>query len=163
MNHDSERMTSTVSELTGLRPDPREDAATKTLEKYTASVPSSTYLAVAVGAMAVSLTAQLAGRGKWGNFIAQWVPTWLLFGLYNKLVKLEGHDRQDRGRKYEGEGARTTAEGEPRERPARNDEGRLSGTITAGPSGTTPSESNDASRPVGTITARPAGTTSSGS
>jgi hypothetical protein len=33
-----------------------------------------------------------------GNFIAQWVPTWLIIGLYNKLVKLEGHDRFDRGR-----------------------------------------------------------------
>jgi hypothetical protein len=31
---------------------------------------------------------------KWGNFIAQWVPTWLIFGLYNKLVKLEGHQRR---------------------------------------------------------------------
>ena len=39
----------------------------------------------------------MAGRGKWGNFIAQWVPTWLIIGLYNKLVKLEGHDQSDRG------------------------------------------------------------------
>jgi hypothetical protein len=38
----------------------------------------------------------MGGRGKWGNFIAQWVPTWLVIGLYNKLVKLEGHDRYDR-------------------------------------------------------------------
>jgi hypothetical protein len=36
---------------------------------------------------------QLAAQGKWGNFIAQWVPTWLIIGLYNKLVKLEGHDQ----------------------------------------------------------------------
>jgi hypothetical protein len=32
-----------------------------------------------------------------GNFIAQWVPTWLIIGLYNKLVKVEGHDQIDRG------------------------------------------------------------------
>ena len=60
-------------------------------KQYTAAIPSSTYLAVAVGAMAVSLVAQLTGRGKWGNFIAQWVPTWLLLGVYNKIVKTEGH------------------------------------------------------------------------
>lgn len=42
--------------------------------------------------MAVSLVAQLTGRGKWGNFIAQWVPTWLLLGVYNKIVKTEGHE-----------------------------------------------------------------------
>jgi hypothetical protein len=33
-----------------------------------------------------------------GDFIAQWVPTWLIIGLYNKLVKLEGHDQLDGGR-----------------------------------------------------------------
>jgi hypothetical protein len=82
-------------------PNPTEDAVTKTIEKYTATLPSSTYLGVAVGAMALSLALQLGGRGKWGNFIAQWVPTWLIIGLYNKLVKLEGHDRSDRGESTE--------------------------------------------------------------
>jgi hypothetical protein len=75
-----------------------EDQFTKTIESYTAAIPSSGYLAVAIGAMGLSLACQVAGRGKWGNFIAQWVPTWLIIGLYNKLVKLEGHDRFDRGR-----------------------------------------------------------------
>jgi hypothetical protein len=93
----TERLTSTIGELTGLQPDVREDTVTKTIEQYTAAIPSSTYLAVALVAMGVSLAAQVAGQGKWGNFIGQWVPTWLLFGLYNKLVKLEGHDREDRG------------------------------------------------------------------
>jgi hypothetical protein len=73
-------------------PDTNEGELTKTIEQYTAAIPSSTYLAVAVGAMAVSLVAQLTGRGKWGNFIAQWVPTWLLLGVYNKIVKTKGHD-----------------------------------------------------------------------
>ena len=80
-----------------MEPKPAEDQFTKTIESYTAAVPSTGYLAVAVGAMGLSLACQVAGRGKWGNFIAQWVPTWLIIGLYNKLVKLEGHDRYDRG------------------------------------------------------------------
>ena len=79
------------------KPDPTEDTFTKTIEKQTASMPSSMYLGVAVGAMAISLALQLGGGGKWGNFIAQWVPTWLIIGVYNKLVKLEGHDQTDRG------------------------------------------------------------------
>jgi hypothetical protein len=74
------------------QPATNEGELTKAIEQYTAAIPSSTYLAVAVGAMAVSLVAQLTGRGKWGNFIAQWVPTWLLLGVYNKIVKTEGHD-----------------------------------------------------------------------
>jgi hypothetical protein len=80
-----------------MKPRPTEDQFTKTIESYTAAVPSTGYLAVAIGAMGLSLACQVAGRGKWGNFIAQWVPTWLIIGLYNKLVKLEGHDRYDRG------------------------------------------------------------------
>ena len=60
-------------------------------------IPSSAYLGVAVGAMGLSLLCQMTGRGKWGNFIAQWVPTLLIIGLYNKVVKVEGHDRTDRG------------------------------------------------------------------
>ena len=81
-----------------MDPRPTEDQFTKTIESYTAAVPSTGYLAVAIGAMGLSLACQVAGRGEWGNFIAQWVPTWLIIGLYNKLVKLEGHDRYQRVR-----------------------------------------------------------------
>lgn len=79
-----------------------EDAYTKTTERYTASVPSSAYLGLAIGAMGLSLALQLTGREKWGHFIAQWVPALLVIGVYNKLVKLEGHSRleQDHNRGY---------------------------------------------------------------
>ena len=73
-----------------------EDSFTKSIEEYTSEIPSSAFLGVALGAMALSLIAQATGQGKWGNFIAQWVPTWLIIGLYNKIVKLEGHDHADR-------------------------------------------------------------------
>jgi hypothetical protein len=86
----------TAEETVGT-PRNTEDQFTKTIERYTAAIPSSAFLGVAVGAMALSLLFQLGGRGKWGNFVAQWVPTWLIIGMYNKLVKLEGHDRTDRG------------------------------------------------------------------
>lgn len=82
----------------GSRPDTTEDEFTKTLEEYTAAIPSSAFLGVAIAAMGVSLLCQVTGQGKWGNFIAQWVPTWLIIGLYNKVVKVQGHDQTDRGR-----------------------------------------------------------------
>jgi len=82
---------------TAFSPKPTEDQFTKTIEEYTASIPSSAYLGVALAAMGASLVFQVTGQGKWGNFIAQWVPTWMIIGLYNKLVKLEGHDKTDRG------------------------------------------------------------------
>ncbi len=78
-------------------PQQTEDEFTKSIERYTAGIPSSAFLGVAIGSMALSLLFQLGGRGKWGNFIAQWVPTWLILGMYNKMVKQQGHDRIDRG------------------------------------------------------------------
>jgi hypothetical protein len=74
-----------------------EDQFTQSLEQYTASLPSSTYLGVALGAIALSIVCQVSGRGKWGNFIAQWVPTWLIIGVYNKIVKLAGDDQRGSG------------------------------------------------------------------
>jgi hypothetical protein len=44
-------------------PKPTEDEFTKTIEQYTAAIPSSAYLGVAVAAMGVSLLCQVAGRG----------------------------------------------------------------------------------------------------
>ncbi len=88
--------TETQSQSFTPRTDLREGEFTKQVERYTAAIPSSSYLAVAVAAMGASLMFQLAGRGKWGNFLAQWVPTWLIIGLYNKMVKLEGHDYASR-------------------------------------------------------------------
>lgn len=82
------------------QPSRTEDEFTKSIEKYTGAIPSSAFLGVAIGAMALSLAMQIGGQGKWGNFIGQWVPTWLIIGLYNKLVKLEGHDQSDRGDGY---------------------------------------------------------------
>ena len=77
----------------GMNEPMREDSVTKSIEHYTSAIPSSAFLGVALGAIGIALVAQSAGRGKWGNFIAQWVPTLLILGVYNKLVKVEGHDQ----------------------------------------------------------------------
>ena len=89
------------------RPITTEDQFTKSIEEYTSAIPSSAYLGAALGAMALSLICQVTGRGKWGNFIAQWVPTWLIIGVYNKLVKLEGHDESKAGETREQPGEYT--------------------------------------------------------
>ena len=89
-----------VTDYVGPPPSMTEDEVTKAIERYTAGIPSSAFLAIALGAIGVSVVGQLVDRKKWGSFIAQWVPTLLVMGVYNKLVKLEGHDQLDRG--YEG-------------------------------------------------------------
>jgi hypothetical protein len=77
--------------------DYEEGSITKMIEKQTAKIPSGVYLSVAVGSMALSLAlALIQGRSKgWANFIGQWVPTILILGLYNKVVKVEGFDRTE--------------------------------------------------------------------
>ena len=69
-----------------------EGKVTKTIEHYTSQVPSGTYLSLAVGAIGLSAMLHLAGRKNDSQFVGHWVPTILLLGLYNKLVKLEGSD-----------------------------------------------------------------------
>jgi hypothetical protein len=73
---------------------PKEGKVTKAVEHYTAKLPSMTWLWMALGSMAVSAgIATLSERKSTANFVGLWVPTFLLFGIYNKLVKLEGSDQ----------------------------------------------------------------------
>ena len=75
----------------------QEGPVAKAIEEQTAKVPSDVFLIAAAGAAAASLALHLCGREKTGNFVAQWTPTILICGLYNKLVKQHGHDRVPRG------------------------------------------------------------------
>lgn len=70
----------------------QEDQLTAAIEKCTARVPSSAYLGAAVASMAVSAGFRLAGKDHLALFIGQWAPSFLLLGLYNKLVKQHGSD-----------------------------------------------------------------------
>jgi hypothetical protein len=73
----------------------KEGPVAKEIEEQTAKLPSDTFLWSAVGAMSVSLALKLAGKNHVALFIGQWAAPFLLFGIYNKLVKLQGHDKTD--------------------------------------------------------------------
>jgi hypothetical protein len=74
---------------------PREGKVAKMIEEQTAKIPSDVYLWAAVGSMALSAGLFMAGRKHAGLFFGQWAPSLLVIGLYNKLVKVEGHDKED--------------------------------------------------------------------
>lgn len=74
------------------RPEHREGALARTIEQQTARIPSDAWLWAAVGSMGLSLALELSGKEKTANFVGHWVPTLLIFGLYNKMVKLQGSD-----------------------------------------------------------------------
>jgi hypothetical protein len=69
-----------------------EDQVTAAMEKFTAQVPSSVYLGLALGSMAVSLGLQAAKKQHEALFIGQWAAPFLILGIYNKLVKIHGSD-----------------------------------------------------------------------
>ena len=70
-----------------------EGTTTKKIEKVTSAIPSVTFLALAGGAIAGSLVLMLLGRHTTANFVGEWVPTILMLGVYNKIVKVLGSDR----------------------------------------------------------------------
>ena len=70
----------------------KEGKFTKAIENQTAKLPSDVYLGAAIGAIALSLALKIAGKRHNALFVGQWVAPFLLFGVYNKLVKQAGND-----------------------------------------------------------------------
>jgi hypothetical protein len=70
-----------------------EGPVARTIEEQTSKLPSDTFLWLALGSMAGAAALQLAGNRHVSLFVGQWAPAFLVFGLYNKLVKQLGSDR----------------------------------------------------------------------
>lgn len=76
----------------GAREEHREGPVARSIEMQTAKLPSDVWLWAAFGSIATSLTFQAVGKPQNALFVGQWAPTFLLLGLYNKLVKLHGSE-----------------------------------------------------------------------
>lgn len=74
----------------------REGNLAKAIERQTAQLPSDTFLWLAMGAILGSLALRLSGKPHNALFVGQWVAPFLLFGIYNKLVKQHGSDRTEK-------------------------------------------------------------------
>ncbi len=72
-----------------------EGQVAKNIEDLTAKIPSTVYLSLALGSMAFSLGLKLMGKKHDALFVGQWAAPFLLFGIYNKIVKTQGHDEID--------------------------------------------------------------------
>lgn len=89
-------VTDAVDKVTN-RPERTEGGVAKAIEKQTSKMPSDWFLIAAVAAVGASLAMQVSGSKHRSLFFGQWVPTILLLGVYNKIVKVAGSDRFDRG------------------------------------------------------------------
>lgn len=65
----------------------KEGPIGRTIEQYASKVPSDFFLWAAAGSIALSLGLKLAKREHGSLFVGQWAPTFLLLGVFNKLVK----------------------------------------------------------------------------
>jgi hypothetical protein len=79
---------------TGRNPEHREGEVAKAIEEQTAKLPSDLFLWAALGSMGASLSLQLMGKKHASLFVGQWAAPFLIMGLYNKIVKVEGHDEE---------------------------------------------------------------------
>jgi len=73
-------------------PEHSEGVVARAIEQQTAKLPSDTFLWLAGGSIAASLTLKMMGQDRTALFVGQWAPTFLILGLYNKLVKVAGSD-----------------------------------------------------------------------
>ena len=73
-------------------PEHQEGVVARTIEQQTAKLPSDVFLWLAAGSIATSATMKIMGRDSDALFFGQWAPTFLILGLYNKLVKQLGSD-----------------------------------------------------------------------
>jgi len=70
----------------------REGEVARSIEQQTAKIPSDAFLWSALGSIGASLTLRLMGKADAANFVGQWAPTFLILGMYKKMVKLHGSD-----------------------------------------------------------------------
>lgn len=91
----------------------REGPIAKRIEKRTAKLPSDLFLWAAGASLVASLALEVIGfaRGErrgifrramqpttstpLAGFVGMWVPSFLLLGVYNKIVKVAGSDRTE--------------------------------------------------------------------
>jgi hypothetical protein len=76
----------------GAQEEHREGMVARSIEQQTAKLPSDWFLWAAFGSIAGSLAFKLSGKDHEALFVGQWAPTFLILGLYNKLVKLHGSE-----------------------------------------------------------------------
>ena len=66
-------------------------ATQESVLRVTDNVPEEVWYWAALGSIGVSALLKARGQDHWALFVGQWPPTFLLFGLYHRLLH-PGHD-----------------------------------------------------------------------
>jgi hypothetical protein len=87
---------SVLDSQTGQKPE--EGKVAKAIEHKTQRIPSDIFLWTALGFFGLSVAMQTANRKHSSLLLSQLAPTFLLLGIYNKLVKVAGSDSYEAAR-----------------------------------------------------------------
>ncbi len=64
-----------------------QNEAQKSYFRVTDSVPEETWYWLALVSIVISAGLKLADKDHWALIVGQWPPTFLLFGLYHRVVR----------------------------------------------------------------------------
>ncbi len=81
--------------MTKTRVEDREGPVGKIFEKQASKIPSDIFMWAAGGSIVASLALKLAKRDHEALFVGQWAPTFLVLGLFNKLLKVAGSEHAE--------------------------------------------------------------------
>lgn len=90
---DTSRAEQKISSALGNQ-DKREGPVARTIEEQTSKLPSDLFLWAAGASMVASLALKVSGHKHTALFVGQWAAPFLLLGIYNKIVKVAGHDEE---------------------------------------------------------------------
>jgi hypothetical protein len=76
--------------------DHKEGPVAKTIEEQTAKLPSDLFLWAGLGAMGLALALKVFKQSHSALLVGQWAAPFLIMGLYDKVVKTQGHDQTDK-------------------------------------------------------------------
>ena len=62
------------------------ESAQRKFFRVTDNIPEETWYWLALGSIGVSAALKLTGKNDWSLFVGQWPPTFILFGLYHRLI-----------------------------------------------------------------------------
>lgn len=65
----------------------RETDPSHLIEDLTTKIPSDTFMWLAGGSIAASLTLKIMGRDRDALFVGQWAPTFVALGIYDKVAR----------------------------------------------------------------------------
>jgi hypothetical protein len=63
------------------------DEAQSAFFRVTDDVPKEAWYGMALAAIGISAWLRMSNKAHWALFVGQWPPTFLLFGLYHRLLR----------------------------------------------------------------------------